>query len=396
MKIAIFTDTFYPEINGVARTLKRLTAYLEEKHISFKIFAPYSYDNDSNDTHILRIKSLPFYLYPECRLAIPNPLFIKKELQNFAPDVIHVVTPFTMGLCGTYFSRKLKIPLVGSYHTNFDSYLTFYNLSFLSKLLWKYMLWFYRPCKKIFVPSHETMHQLQKHGFQNLDIWTRGVNCELFHPFYHHDSIRKQYGISKKFLITYAGRLAPEKDVITFLHAAKLLPDEINQHIQWLVVGDGPLREELQHTAPENMLFTGYLSGNSLAEVYSASDLFVFPSSSETFGNVVLEALASGTPAICANSGGVKNIINAGKTGELCTPARPQEFAQAIHSLLINESLRKQMGIEGRKYALTQRWEAIFDQLICHYDHVVNEHKKNHTIQQTPSSQALAKVKTGL
>ena len=153
MKIAIFTDTFYPDINGVARTLKRFTDYLDHQNIEFKVFAPETTTNEYISENIHRFKSLSFFLYPECRLALPNVLHIKAELQNFSPDIIHVATPFNLGLCGVYYAKKLNIPLVGSYHTDFDQYLQYYDLQFLSKWVWKYMAWFHAPFQKIFVPS---------------------------------------------------------------------------------------------------------------------------------------------------------------------------------------------------------------------------------------------------
>ncbi|WHY87028.1 glycosyltransferase family 1 protein [Neobacillus novalis] len=369
MKIAIFTDTFHPDINGVARTLKHFTNYFEKQNITFKVFAPdsNSHSNEYISSHISRFKSRSLFFYPECRLAFPNLFRIKAELEAFSPDIIHVATPFNMGLCGIYLAKKLSIPLVGSYHTDFNYYLKFYNLQFLSKVLWKYMKWFHKPFKKLFVPSQETYTQLHRRGFTNLEIWPHGVDCQHFHPYYDKQSIREQRGITKKYLLTFVGRLAPEKDVKTLLDVAKELPAEVNEQVQWLVVGDGPLREELEANSPANMIFTGYLTGIELAEIYSASDLFVFPSPTETFGNVVIEALASGTPAITANSGGVKNIIQPGVTGYLCETGNAAEFADAILKLLENDSLLIQLGREGRDYALTQNWDTIFDHLLWHY-----------------------------
>jgi glycosyltransferase involved in cell wall biosynthesis len=166
MKIAIFTDTFYPDINGVARTLKRLTSYFEEKNIAFKIFAPDSQSHEYSSTNIHFFKSRSFFLYPECRLAFPNLLDIKSALQNFSPDLIHVATPFNIGLCGVYYAKKLNIPLVGSYHTNFDDYLHYYDLQFLSKIHWKYMHWFHRTCRKLFVPSPKHSYCYSTTDFQ--------------------------------------------------------------------------------------------------------------------------------------------------------------------------------------------------------------------------------------
>ncbi|PLS05568.1 glycosyltransferase family 4 protein [Neobacillus cucumis] len=373
MRIAIFTDTFYPDINGVAQTLKRLTTFLEAQNITFKVFAPDSSTEDLVSGPIHRSKSLSFFLYPECRLALPNLFQMKSEIQEFKPDLIHVATPFNIGLCGVYFSKKLNIPLVGSYHTNFDHYLQYYHLPFLSKLHWNYMHWFHRTCKKIFVPSPATYQLLKQHGFTNLELWPRGVDCQLYHPYYDKQSVKERYCKPDSYLLTYVGRLAPEKDLSTLLAAAKSLPSDINQKIHWLIIGDGPLREELESQAPPNMTFTGYLGGERLAEVYAASDLFVFPSSSETFGNVVLESLACGTPVIGAKAGGVQHLIKAGVTGLLCNPGKVEEISKAILYLLSNNRLREQMGRSGRQYALAQNWEHILHNLLCQYKDVIHE-----------------------
>lgn len=372
MRIAIFTDTFSPDVNGVARTLKRFTDYLETNGYEYRVFAPVSTTENRFSSHIHRFASLPFFLYPECRLALPNMLHVKSELQRFKPDIIHVATPFNIGLCGLHYAKKLNIPIVGSYHTDFDQYLDYYDLHFLSKLLWKYMHWFHKPLLKIFVPSKETMEQLKRKGFANIRIWGRGVDCQLFHPYASND-VREHYQITEKYIFSYVGRLAPEKDIETLINISERLPEEIKSQVHWLIVGDGPSKEDMIATAPKNMTFAGYLNGESLAHIYASSDLFIFPSPTETFGNVVLEALAAGTPVIGANSGGVKNIIQQGKTGYLCEPKNVDQFIDAINHLLENHPLRTQMGVEARKYALSQTWEQIFVEFLKEYENTLSE-----------------------
>ncbi|WP_010677512.1 glycosyltransferase family 4 protein [Bacillus timonensis] len=376
MKIAIFTDTYYPEVNGVARTLKRFTDYLKEHEIEVKVFAPMSDSNEYVSSNIHRFKSLSFFLYPDCRLAFPNMLQIRAELEKFSPDIIHVATPFNIGFCGSYYAKKLNIPLVGSYHTDFDYYLQFYDLQFLSNPLWSYMKWFHRPFQKLFVPSLVTKNQLEDKGFTNIEIWTHGVDCELFNPYYNKAVVRQKYHISKTFTLTYVGRLAPEKNVDILVEIAKALPMEWSEQIQWVIVGDGPSRSKMEDAAPSNMIFTGFLKGTELAEVYAASDIFVFPSSSETFGNVVLEAMASGTPVIGVNGGGVRNIVQEGITGYLCEPGNSKEVMDTILHLLENDGVRNRMGMEGRKYALTQKWDVIFENLLYSYSTVLQDQSK--------------------
>lgn len=367
MKIAIFTDTFVPDVNGVAKTLNRYTKFLMENGIEYRVFAPKTTGDNRYSEKIHAFRSLPFLLYPECRVALPNMVYIKEELQNFQPDIIHVATPFNMGLCGIHYAKKLNIPLVGSYHTDFDKYLEYYNLEFLSSLLWKYVNWFHRPLQRIFVPSKDTKERLERHGFTNLAIWPRGIDEHIFHRNYDRASVRRKYKIKEKYILLYAGRIASEKDVMLLPEIAKQLDGDI----RWVITGDGPLKEELEKSAPDQMTFTGFLEGGELAELYAAADLFVFPSASETFGNVVLESLACGTPVIGADAGGVRTIIQHGKTGFLCEEKAVSQFVSAIDRLLEDEEMRHAMGKAGFRYAQGQSWDTIFNHLIADYDEVL-------------------------
>lgn len=377
MRIAIFTDTFTPQVNGVAKTFQRYTEYLEKNSIPFKIFVPEtSKDDDLFSNQIHRFTSLPFFLYPECRIALPNLVHIKKQLQEFKPDIIHIATPFNIGWAGSYYGKKLNIPVVGSYHTHFDQYLKYYDLQFLSKWLWKYMRWFHRPFLKTFTPSEETKQQVIQHGIQNVHIWSRGVDCEKFHPNIDKNEVREKYKIKEKYVLSYVGRLAPEKDLDILVNISKSLPEHISKQIRWLVIGEGPMKSELENQAPDNMTFTGYQKGNSLSKLYASSDLFIFPSTTETFGNVVLEALACGTPAIGANAGGVKEIIKHNKTGFLCKPRGTDDFVTNITNLLQDPVKLKDMSYEARKEALSRSWNAIFEDLLFHYEEVIDETKK--------------------
>ncbi|CAG9622440.1 glycosyltransferase family 4 protein [Sutcliffiella rhizosphaerae] len=371
MKIAIFTDTFAPDVNGVARTLQRFTKHLEKNNMEYKVFAPETPGKDLFSSQIHRFMSLPFFLYPDCRLAFPNMISVKAQLLAFKPDIIHIATPFNIGLCGLHFAKKLGIPVVGSYHTDFDKYLEYYDLQFLSKILWRYMHWFHRSMRKIFVPSTATQEHLRKHGFTNTSIWPRGVDCAVFQPDFSPKKLKQKYHIKEKYLLTYVGRLAPEKDVALLPRIQASLPEFIKNNVHWLLVGDGPFKQELSNLTTKNMTFTGFLSGNGLAEVYAASDLFVFPSATETFGNVVLESLASGTPVIAANAGGVKTIVQQGITGYLCPEKNPHAFASSVTSLLLDKEKREEMAIAAREYALKQSWDAIFNRLLEDYQHAL-------------------------
>ncbi|MEC3884749.1 glycosyltransferase family 1 protein [Halobacillus sp. HZG1] len=375
MKVAIFTDTYVPQVNGVARTLKRWTGYLEQKRIPYRVYAPDLKSKEEYADHIHRFNSVPFWLYPECRLALPNLMKIKRDLEAFQPHLIHIATPFNLGLAGLHLGKKMDIPLVGSYHTHFDQYLDYYKLSFLSPFVWKYMQWFHQSFKKTFVPSLHTKRELERQGLDNLGLWQRGVDHQLYSPIHKSEDVRKHFSIDAPILLTYVGRLAPEKGLDTLMKVAKNLPHRMNENIHWLIVGDGPLRNHLHSIAPENMTFTGFQDGEMLARIYATSTLFVFPSATETFGNVVLESLSSGTPVVAANAGGVKEIVSHGNTGLLCIPNDVHSFTQGITQLLSDPERLDTMRKQARQEALGRSWDEIFEQLLNDYKDVIGEMK---------------------
>lgn len=384
MKLALFSDTFHPQVNGVARTLKRLTNYLETNEVEYKVIMPsFEVSPKTAQDQYYAMKSLPLFLYPECRLAIPQLRALNGELHKFKPDLLHVATPFNIGLFGMRYGKKEKIPMIASYHTNFDRYLVHYHLDLLLPLLWRYLQWFHRPFEKIFVPSEETRNVLYSKSFINVEIWSRGVDCNMFTPQNRDYSVREKYNISKKYIFLYVGRLAPEKGLDVLQEIINKLPSSLKECVHWLIVGDGPDRNvvdqwEKKHS---NVTCTGYLSGEELARVYASSDLFVFPSSTETFGNVVLEAAASGLPAMVADSGGVTEIVQDGVTGCICKAREPHSFIQNIISIMEDPTLLRSMKIKARNYAMTKSWSFIFGNLLMQYEEVIFTKKnKNKTI----------------
>jgi len=378
LKIAVFSDTYFPQVNGVAQTLKRLSNHLEKRQISYQVYSP---ENKSSTTYpnINQFPSLPFFLYPECRTVIANPKKIENNLKEFKPDLIHLATPYMMGLYGLFAAKKLNIPVVSSYHTNFDQYLKYYHASLLEPFLWKYLKWFHQSTEKIFVPSKETQKKLVALDFRDLKVWGRGIDFELFKPNTDaKEQIKRKFQIQEKHILLYVGRLAPEKDLDTLSEIIDKLPSSMKESVHWLIVGDGPSKESWREKekSQKNITLTGYIKGNELARIYAGADLFVFPSYTETFGNVVLEAMACGTPAVVANEGGVKEFVIDNVNGKICEKQNAESFHQAISALLADEKLRLGMGREARSYASTQSWDNIFDGLISDYCEVIQSHQK--------------------
>ncbi|MUT64705.1 glycosyltransferase family 1 protein [Paenibacillus sp. NEAU-GSW1] len=374
MRIAVFSDTFVPQVNGVALTLKRWTDYLALQGADCKLFVPTApepvYDNP-----VCRLASIPFWAYPEYRFAIPNLLRIRQELSQFKPDIVHIATPFNTGLAGMSAAQKLHIPIVASYHTHFDQYLESYRLPLAHSWYWSYMKWFHRNCRAVFAPSQETIHLLQTKGFSGLELWSRGVDCDKFTPLKRSGRVRELYGIKERYVLLFVGRLAPEKDLDVLLQVMHRLPERIRSQVHWLVVGDGPMMEQGRRDAPQNVTFTGYRSGEELAALYASSDLFVFPSATETFGNVVLEAAASGLPAIVADKGGVTEIVRHDITGVHAQAGNAESFLAALTDWFDNADKWQLFGGKARELALSRTWERAMEAIYTRCQQIVDAGK---------------------
>ncbi|MBO7744603.1 glycosyltransferase family 1 protein [Paenibacillus sp. MWE-103] len=373
MRLALFTDTFAPEINGVARTLERWTNYLQARDVPCLVFAPDPASSKSPEASpfVERFASMPFFLYPECRLALPNPIHVRRALDAFRPTVIHVATPFNLGLFGIHYAKKHRIPLVASYHTHFDRYLAFYNIQWMVKMLWRYINWFHQDCRYIFVPSKSTLHDLKERGWdeKRLAVWTRGVDTKSYHPNVDKAQLLASHGLKNSpYIVFYAGRLAPEKNADVAISAFAKFRRDVCKDAVLVIAGDGPSSEQLKQQALQEGVdahFLGFTAMPELQQWYAAADVFLFPSSTETFGNVVLEAMACGAPVVCADTGGVTDTVRHEWNGLRCEPGSADSFAAALERLYRDESLRNRMRARGLAHSMRQSWDAIFDELLA-------------------------------
>ncbi|OCL28559.1 glycosyl transferase family 1 [Orenia metallireducens] len=374
MKVAIFTDTFFPQINGVTKTLGKLKEYFDQKGIDYIIFAPddSKNSNDSFEDNTQRMISFRFFLYPECRLSVPNYFRIRNKLNEYKPDLIHIVTPFNLGLCGLKYATSYNIPLVSSYHTNFTHYLDYYNLNLLEKPIWSFFKWFHDHCQMNFCPSQATLEELRKNGIKDLAIWDRGIDTSLYSPDYQNDDLRRKYGLKDKITLLYVGRLAPEKNLSLLIKSMKILNQKYQDKVKLLITGNGPLLDELKADSPENVIFTGYLKGKELSQVYASADIFAFPSITETYGNVILEAMASGLPVVSFLEGGVRENLIDNYNGLACEEIDPEDFSIKLEKLIIDRKLRTELGNNAYKYALNKSWDNVFKRLVANYQKVVD------------------------
>ena len=368
LRVALFTGNYNHIQDGVSLTLNRLVDFLIRNDVPVKIFGPT--DDDPAIDHVgdfTAVPSIPMPGRSEYRVTVAFPEQVQKELKEFEPTLVHLATPDLLGFRAMRYAQTNEIQIVSSYHTHFTSYLKYYNLQLLEMLGWKYLAWFYSQCKHIYVPSPSMAEELNRHGITDgIRIWARGVNVEHFHPRYRSMEWRQDRDIEdKEYLVTFVSRLVWEKDLQTFIDSVKkLLAEDIP--VKPMIVGDGPARKELEYMLPEAH-FTGFLTGQQLAHAYASSDVFLFPSDTETFGNVTLEAMSCGLPVVVADATGSKSLVEPGVNGYLATPRKPKEFAECVMEILSDDDKRLQMSKAARQKAMAYDWDKVNQDLLNNY-----------------------------
>lgn len=387
MKIALFSDTFLPEVNGVARTLGRLVAHAAQRGHQVGLVTPRVDRQDALHTSFHhQLFGVPVPFYPELKLARPLDAGGRRRLDDFRPDLVHVATESTVGVSGARWAREHGIPLVTSFHTHFAAYLPGYHLGWAEGWVWKHLRRFHGGAELTFCPSRATLEMLQDQDFHGrLRIWSRGVDAQHFHPSRRRESVRQRLAPGAERILLYVGRLAPEKRVDVLMEAFTEIRAREGDRVALVLVGDGPAAPELRRRAGPGVRFTGYLQGEELADAYAAGDLFVFPSDTETFGNVVAEAMASGLPVVAPSSGGVMEMVRPGETGILVPPGEARGFADATLSLLRDEGERARLAGGARREAERRSWSRIMDGLLEGWEEVVEGRRSSLRAPSRPS-----------
>jgi phosphatidylinositol alpha 1,6-mannosyltransferase len=363
MRIAIVTETFTPNVNGVVRTVLEFTEYLERQGHDAIVFAPGDGDDRGSDIPVVRIHGAPFPLYPELTLA-PFSIRMTPVMRDWRPDLVHLAGPFVLGAHGLKVARSLRVPVAAHYQTDLAAYAEYFGLGALARLAWRRLLDIHNACDVTFAPTLSIAQGLRARGMQRVHISGRGVDTEAFHPSFRDLSWRRCFTDDDDTpILLFVGRVSPEKNLAALADVARAMPG-----CPMVVVGDGPARGLLQSlVAGANVHFTGILHGRDLATAYASSDIFVFPSESETFGQVVREAMASGLPAVGVRAGGVQDLIIDGQTGLLCAPSDIPAIVEATRRLVENGALRRSLGTSARAEAERHTWNAVFGHLMGWY-----------------------------
>jgi glycosyltransferase involved in cell wall biosynthesis len=370
MRIALFTETFLPKIDGIVNTLCHLLDHLARRGHNSLLFAPKGGPSKYANTPVIGLTGFPFPLYPELKL-VPPYVDVNTQLAAFRPDLIHLVNPVSLGLVGLNQAQMMNIPVVASYHTDIPGFATRWGLGILNDSLWGYFRWLHNQADLNLCPSRVTQMELKSQGFQRTKVWSRGVDTTLFSPSRRTINwrLRLTRGQAGKTLLLYVGRLSLEKRVDWLHSVISAFP-----YIRLAIVGDGPARPDLERLfANTPTVFTGYLRDDDLANAYAAADVFVFPAANETLGNVVLEAMASGLPVVAPHSGGVLDHVVAGETGLLFEPESQDSLVATVGELIANQDYARQLGEAGRARVENRSWSVVLDRLLDEYASIINE-----------------------
>ena len=372
MRVAIFTGNYNHIRDGVSLTLNRLVDFLQRNNVEVLVFGPTipkpAFEHNGT---LIAVPSIQMPGRPEYRITTGFPKEARERLEAFNPDLIHLATPDILGIKALRWAEKNDVALVSSYHTHFSSYLKHYKLSIFVPFLWKFLSWFYGKCRQVYVPSKSMAEILvEKNIRANLKIWERGINSELFNPEKRSMEWRRKQEIDDNdIVVTFVSRLVWKKNLRIFADIVNRLKDKYS-NVKAMVVGEGPAQEEMMELLP-NAIFTGFLKGDELATAYASSDIFFFPSDTETFGNVTLEAMASGLPAVVANATGSKSLVDHGENGFRAAVEKSDKFFTLIEKLITDQDLREQMSKASLEKSKKYSWESINGKLLGYYKEVL-------------------------
>jgi glycosyltransferase involved in cell wall biosynthesis len=372
MRVALVSEAIPPQTNGVVTTLARLVAHLGARGHEVLFVGP-RYPENAGRPDLVDVPAIPLPLYPEVRIALPVWQAALASLDRFGPDLVHVATPATLGWAAVRHGLRRGYPLVSSYHTNLTAYSLYYHLGPVVPFAWRYLQWFHNATRRTYCPTPAVKADLEAHGIERIELWPRGVDTSRFSPAHRTRALRAGYGFTEgDVVLLYVGRLAREKDLDRLFEAFAGL--RAHAPVKLLVVGDGPDRQRLERRYGDaGVVFAGFQTGDALSRHYASADLFAFPSRTETFGNVVQEAMASGLAVVGVAAGGVRDVVRPGVTGLLADPADPADFGRALARAVAAPDLRHRLGRAGREAALAASWSTVLDRLLASYAAVVEE-----------------------
>ena len=375
MRIALFSGNYNYVADGSSKVLNTLVRFMESQGVTIRVFSP------TSDTPAFRsvgtlisVPSMPVPGRGEYRIGFGLSGELKDRIRAFNPHLFHLSAPDLLGHSALGFSEKLGVPAVASFHTRFDTYFRYYGAGWVGNFSRRKMARFYARCRHVYVPSPSVSRQLVEDGIldESLRVWSHGIERDRFHPDHRDMGWRRAHGINDdEVAVTFVGRLVKEKGLTEYADLIHAL-EARNLPVKALVVGEGPKRAAMQKRLFKG-IFTGHLSGEDLSKAYACGDIFINPSLTETFGNVTLEAMASGLPTICSIATGSMDLVNDGVTGYLVDNDDMDTWVDLSEKLVRDTELRYAMGTAARKASASASydWSVIMHSLLDQYKEVI-------------------------
>jgi glycosyltransferase involved in cell wall biosynthesis len=363
-RFCIVTDTYPPEINGVALTLARLVEGLRLLGHAVSVVRPRQragdakeYGDHSTDT---LVPGLPLLGYKGVRFGLPAGAMLDRCWSHCSPDVVYVATEGPLGWSAVSAARRLGIRVFSGFHTNFDGYARHYHADWLRPLIVRYLEKLHNRTDGTLVASHDLRERLCAIGIRNLSVLGRGVDSGLFNPGRRSAAVRRAWRASEQDRVAlYVGRIAPEKNLALAIEAYRAM-QKVTGSVKFVIIGDGPLRANLQAKHPD-LIFCGVHTGEELAKRYASADIFLFPSETETFGNVTLEAMASGLAVVAFNYAAAQAHIVNGKNGVLVPKGNSRAFVEAVAGLADQTQRLAEIGRLARASAVALDWQRVVE-----------------------------------
>ena len=359
MRIALFSGNYNYVREGANQALNILVRYLEQvRGDSVRVYSPVTETPAFKPAGTLvPVPSIPLPRRSEFQLALSLPRAIRADLMQFAPDIVHVSTPDILGTRAQTFAKSLGIPIIASLHTRFETYLDYYGLGWARPLAEAHLNRFYRRSDHVLAPTPALVADIARlRGDDRVSLWSRGVDRDLFDPARRDADWRRANGWSdENVVILYFGRLVREKGIDPFIAIVRDLQRR-GLNIRPLIVGAGP--EASAFEVLPGAVMTGHLDGESLAKAVASADILLNPSTTEAFGNVTLEAMASGLAVVSAASASAEAMIEKDRTGILCLPDDLESYAAAIERLIESPDRRQAMGAAARQASAAYSWDA--------------------------------------
>ncbi|MEV7605150.1 glycosyltransferase family 1 protein [Paenarthrobacter sp. NPDC089322] len=368
MRIAIVAESFLPLMNGVTHSILRVLEHLQERGDEVMVIAPSTSDTDVSSVvkgaYVHRLPSVPLAGYTNVRVALGGVNRVKRILADFAPDVVHLASPFVLGWRAVQAADQLGLPTVAIYQTEVPSYAARYGVPFLENWAWNRVDNIHLMASRTLVPSTFALNQLRGRGIMRVDMWRRGVETARFNPAKRSTAWRSKVAPDGHRIIGYVGRLAIEKQV----EDLAVLADIPNTKL--VVVGDGPQRETLQAALPD-AVFVGFLGGDDLAQAVASFDLFVHPGEFETFCQTIQEAMASGVPVVATGRGGPLDLVENSRTGWLYEPGNLAQLRGYVQDLMGDDAKRRAFATAATASVQGRTWPVLSADLVRHYNEVI-------------------------